>query len=132
MWLIFDSLEHKTDLISRKGTTYSAYVLKGTKKGMAEKPDEPYEKILFETTACDVIEKGITRPNCSVIQFFQKAVKPGDTVVMKMVKGSGPNMWNIESLENLRTKIPTYEPLPDTVEAVPVVTPAPSVPDWVK
>ena len=71
-----------------------------------------YEKILFDNTATTVIEKGIERPNCSIVQFFQKACSPGDIVIMKFVRRGG-NMWDIASVEKLgeSRNLPTYEPL---------------------
>lgn len=112
MWFIFESIEYKPNLIAKSGATYSAYVLKGEKKGFDKEPNTPYEKKIFDNTATTVIEKGIERPNCSVVQFFQKAVKPGDTVIVKFVR-RGTTMWDIASLEKLeyRNDVPTYEPL---------------------
>lgn len=127
MWFIFDSIEQRDDLKSRAGRTYSAYILKGERKGYGDEPNTPYEKVLFETSACTVIEHGQHRPNCSVVQFFQKAVNKGDTVIIKFVRGKAPNMWDIESLENLQGNLPTYEPLNNNTQPVPDEGPA-----WVK
>ena len=113
MWFIFDSIEHRTDLVARSGNTFSAYVLKGQRKGYDKEPDTPYEKKLFETSSCTVIEDGIERPNCSTVQFFQKACVPGDIVIIKFVRRNG-SMWDIstvEKLSNSKSNIPTYEPL---------------------
>lgn len=112
MWFIFDSIELKHDLVSRAGRTFTGYVLKGERKGYDKDPNTPYEKILFENTATTVIEKGVERPNCSVVQFFQKAVSPGDIVILKFSRKGG-NMWDIASVEKLggSTELPTYEPL---------------------
>lgn len=117
MWFIFDSIELKHDLVSRAGRTFTGYVLKGERKGYDKDPNTPYEKILFENTATTVIEKGIERPNCSIVQFFQKACSPGDIVIMKFVRRGG-NMWDIASVEKLdeSRNLPTYEPLTEEQE----------------
>lgn len=117
MWFIFDSIELKHDLVSRAGRTFTGYVLKGERKGYDKDPNTPYEKILFENTATTVIEKGIERPNCSIVQFFQKACSPGDIVIMKFVRRGG-NMWDIASVEKLGESrdLPTYEPLTEEQE----------------
>lgn len=117
MWFIFDSIELKHDLVSRAGRTFTGYVLKGERKGYDKDPNTPYEKILFENTATTVIEKGIERPNCSIVQFFQKACSPGDIVIMKFVRRGG-NMWDITSVEKLGESrdLPTYEPLTEEQE----------------
>ena len=117
MWFIFDSIELKHDLVSRAGRTFTGYVLKGERKGYDKDPNTPYEKILFENTATTVIEKGIERPNCSIVQFFQKACSPGDIVIIKFVRRGG-NMWDISSVEKLgeSKNLPTYEPLTEEQE----------------
>lgn len=112
MWIVFDSITRHDDLVSSKtGNTYTGYVLKGTKKGFQGEPDAPYEKVFFDTQATTVIEKGVSRPGKSVVQFFQKACKPGDTIIIKNER-DGKN-WRIVSVENIAGKVPTYEPLPD-------------------
>lgn len=117
MWFIFDSIELKNDLVSRAGRPFTGYVLKGERKGFNKEPNTPYEKILFDNTATTVIEKGIERPNCSIVQFFQKACSPGDIVIIKFVRRGG-NMWDIASVEKLgeRQDLPTYEPLTEEQE----------------
>lgn len=112
MWFIFDSIELKHDLVARSGRTFSGYVLSGERKGYDKEPNTPYQKIVFENTATTVIEKGIERPNCSVVQFFQKACNPGDIVIIKFSRRGG-NMWDIASLEKLGESkdLPSYEPL---------------------
>lgn len=112
MWFVFNNIELKHDLVSRAGKTFTGYVLNGEKKGYNGEPNTPYQKILFENTVATVIEQGIERPNCSVVQFFQKACRPGDIVIMKFSRRGG-NMWDIASVEKLSnsSELPTYEPL---------------------
>lgn len=99
-WIIFDKIEYQENLKSKAGTPYSAYVLTGTKKGYDGAPDEPYRKVMFETTPTTIIEGEIERPGISMVSFFQNACKQGDTVILKNVrKAKG---WEIVSLENLR------------------------------
>lgn len=139
MWFIFDSIEKVDNLVAKSGKKYSAYVLKGEKKGMDDEPNTPYEKKLFDNTACTVIERGIERPNCSAVQFFQKAVNPGDIVVVKFKRRS-TTMWDIDSLQKLgdRADVPTYEPLTDTEVALLAKAEAASeefkstTPPWIK
>lgn len=114
MWFIYDKIEFKDDLVSRAGKRYSGWLLQGEKKGFNGEPNQPWQKTLFESTAATVIEKGIDRPNCSVVQFFQKACQPGDTVIITQERRVGTaNMWDIVSVQKLgdNAPLPTYEPL---------------------
>ncbi len=116
MWLKFESIEKKNDLVSKKtGTTYSAYIVKGIKRGFQEEPDQPWEKIFFDGSVTTTIEHGIPRNNQSVVGFFTKAVKPGDTVVIKHERAKGRQGWDVVSLEKAgdmqQDSTVTYEPL---------------------
>ena len=104
MWLIFDSIEHRTDLESRKGTTYSGYVLSGLKKGYDTEPDEPYSKILFDGTIVTVIQ-GASKVQMDLVEFFQQCNKD-DLVVIKQEK-AGAEKWNwkITEVENRTRKV---------------------------
>jgi len=88
-------------------------VMKGIKKGYDNAPDEPYEKVFFDNSATTVIEKGVARPGISIVQFLQKACKPGDTICIKNVRKQG--RWELESIENKTTSkggfAVDYEPL---------------------
>lgn len=124
MWLTFDSITQHFDLVSRAGNTYAGWILKGTKKGFQGEEDEEFEKTFFDSSTTTVIEKGQLRPNCSVVQFFQKAVKQGDTVNMKYEREG--KFWRLATVENISKKVPTYEPLPDNTvpsESMEEVTP---------
>ncbi len=112
MWYIHDKIEYRDDLVSKRtGSKYGAWVISGTKKGFQDTPDEPYERKFFDSSTATIIEKGVERPNLSVVQFFQKAVKPGDTIKIKYVRRG--NGWDIDTMENISGQAPTYEPLPD-------------------
>ena len=110
-WITFESIEKKDDLVSKAGNKYSAWVLRGTKRGYKADPDTQYEKILFENRAVTVIEKGIERPGISIVQFFLNGCKPGDLVILKSVQKNG--RWEIESVENraYTNAAADYEPL---------------------
>jgi hypothetical protein len=111
-WITFKSIEFKDDLVSKAGAPYSAYVLKAVKRGFEGEEDAPYEKILFEGRPVTVIEEGVARPGISVVQFFQKACKPGDLVIMRNVR-KGKN-WELDSVElggKGRSKAADYVPL---------------------
>lgn len=112
MWLIFDSIEFNPNLVSRTGTKYGAWVLKGKRKGYNGEEDSPYEKKFFDNQATTIIEHGIPRPNCSIVQFFQKGVVPGDVVKIKFVRNG--QRWDVESMEPLAKTAPTYEPLTES------------------
>lgn len=148
MWLTFNSIEYKSNLISAKtGKEYSAYIVKGMKqKYPAGTGEEPWERTFFDTSTATIIEQGINRPNKSIVQFFQKAVRPGDRVEIKSEKSG--LFWEISSLENITNKgreVPTYEPLsPEELESIKSMTtqstPTPTVagsesdslPPWIK
>jgi hypothetical protein len=100
-WITFESIEHEKDRVSKTGKKYDCYVLHGTKKGYNGAPDEAYEKIFFDNSATCIIEKGVSRPNISVVQFLQKGVNPGDMLVIKNTKRQG--RWELDSIENLTT-----------------------------
>ena len=115
-WITFDSIEFKDNLVSKAGTPFSAYILKGTKRGFAGEEDKPFEKILFEGRPVTVIEQGIARPGISVVQFFQKACKPGDLVIMKSIRKG--TRWELESVEKGRTSGGAADYVPLTEEHV--------------
>ena len=97
-WIIFDSIDFEQNRKSKAGKPYDCYVLRGIKKGFDGAADEPYEKIFFENSATSIIEKGVVRPNVSIVQFLQKGCNPGDTISIKNVRRSG--RWELESIEN--------------------------------
>lgn len=139
MWFQFETLAFEEGRVSRTGTKYNAWVLRGKRKGFSGEPDTPYEKVVFENTTGTVIEKGINRPDCSVLQFFQKAVKPGDIVKIKYVRNG--QRWEFGTLEKLNDAAnPTYEPLTDeqvnnikAAQAATVAVPVENVvPSWVR
>lgn len=131
MWLTFNSIEYKPNLVSPKtGKEYSAYIVKGMKqKFPMGSGEEEWQRTFFDTTTATIIEQGINRPNKSVVQFFQKAVRPGDKVEIKSEKAGA--FWEIVSLENITNKgreVPTYEPLsPEELESIKNMT-APTIP----
>jgi hypothetical protein len=114
-WINFESLEFKNDLKSeRTGKTFSAYILKGQKRIFGEDATEPWERMIFENTPVTVIEKGVARPNQSLLQFIQKACNPGDLLVIKFIRKN--RGWEISSIENRtsnRRGALTYEPITD-------------------
>lgn len=113
MWFQFEECVFEEGRTGRSGNKYNAWVLRGKRKGFQGEPDTPYEKVVFENTTGTVIEKGITRPDCSVLQFFQKAVHPGDIVKIKYVRNG--QRWDFGTLEKLNEyATPTYEPLTET------------------
>lgn len=109
MWFVFDNIEHRNDLQGQSGKKYSGYVVTGTKRGYDGAPDVPYQKILFENQSCTVIERGIPRPGVSIVQFFQKGVKPGDLLVIKNERDG--RFWKWDTITKRDESIPTYEPL---------------------
>lgn len=115
-WITFKEIEFKDDLVSKAGNPYAAYVLTGTKRGFAGDKDEPFEKILFEGQPVTVIEKGIRRPGISVVQFFQKACKPGDLVIMRSVRKG--TRWELESVELGRNSSGAADYVPLTEEQI--------------
>jgi hypothetical protein len=108
MWIEFKSCNFE-ELISKKGTPYSAYALRGTKRGYRGAPDEEYVRPIFENTAITIIEKGIARPGMSAVQFLQKAVKVGDLIELKFDRSKTPP--ELVSIQNKSTDTPVYEPL---------------------
>lgn len=139
MWFQFESLSYEEGRTGKTGTKYNAWVMRGLKKGFGGDPDTPYEKVLFDNVASTIIEHGIARPNQSVLQFFQKAVAPGDIVKIKYVRNG--TRWDFDTLEPLTKTVPTYEPLtPEQITQLQVsaaVSPSTSstssvTPPWVK
>lgn len=113
MYLIFDKLEEKKNQIGRSGKPFDCFIVHGKRKGFQDAPDTPYTKTIFDTSTVTVVEKGINRPGCSLLQYFQKAVKPGD--VLKIVSERDGKFWRWASITKWgegRT-LPTYEPLDD-------------------
>lgn len=111
MWFVFDNIEHRTDLQGQSGKTYSGYVVTGTKRGFDGAPDAPYQKVLFENQSCTIVERGIPRPGMSIVQFFQKGVKPGELLVIKSEREG--RFWRWSTITKRDEVIPTYEPLTD-------------------
>ena len=128
MWIIFDKIEERNDLVSKAGKNYTGFILSGTKKGFEGTADEPYEKVFFDTQTATVIEKGVSRPGKSIVQFFQKACKAGDMLVIRNEK-DGKN-WRIVSIENISGKKPSYEPLPEDYEVEEAVQPTEAKPPF--
>ncbi len=96
MWLNFEGIEHRSDLESKKGKMYSAYVMTATKRGYGDEEDSPYSKIIFETVFTTVTDRAGTA-ELAVHEFFE-ACEPGDLVIMTNER-DGDN-WRIKSLEN--------------------------------
>lgn len=111
MWFKFENIEEKHDLVGQSGKKYSGFVVTGMKKGFQGEPDTPYQKTLFSNQAITVIERGITRPGQSVVQFFQKAAQPGDMFDIKSEREG--KFWRWISIAKLEDNNPTYEPLTD-------------------
>lgn len=113
MILIFDKIKEMPDQISKSGTRYDCWRLYGKKKGFNNGPDMPYEKTVFESDTITVIEQGITRPGCSLLQFLQKACKSGDSLTIKSEQEGRYWRWcSIEKYLGQRNReVPTYEPL---------------------
>ncbi len=113
MWFVFDSLEEKKGCVGRSGKVFDAWILKGTKKGYEDTPDAPYEKTIFDTSVTSITEKGIHRDGISVLQYFQKQAKKGDTFVIKSERDGKFWRWaHIEKLGEQKAK-PEYTPLTD-------------------
>ena len=143
MWFKFDKIEFKSGLVSKNtGKSYDAYIVSGWKRGFDGEPDEEYTKTFFDNSTTTIIEQGIRRPDKSVVQFFQKACRQGDTVVFKNVRNG--KTWNLESLENIsngrRNPGADYEPLTDeeissikkAQELTAVASSTDTMPAWVK
>jgi len=116
MILVFESIEEVKDKISRQGKRYDCWIVRGKKKGFEGAPDMPYEKTIFPTDTITVLEQGISRPGCSLLQFLQKACKPGDSLTIKSERDGKFWRWaNIQKYEGrggFGGDLPTYEPLP--------------------
>lgn len=126
MWVEFDKIEFQDNLRSRSGSEYSAWVATGTKQAYKDVPAAPWRKVFFENQATTVVERGMPRPGCSIVQFLKKGVSKGDILVIKSER-DGPTFWRIVSMENKSRNMPSYEPLPE--ESKPAVLqsiPAPS------
>lgn len=111
MWVKFDNIEFKKGIVSKSGNTFDAWVATGTKQGFQDEPDKPWEKYFFDNQATTIVERGMLRPGCSIVQFLQKGVKPGDTISIKSERDG--KFWRITSMENVANQKPTYEPLPE-------------------
>lgn len=109
MWFVFDNIEHRNDLKGQSGRTYSAYVVTGTRRGFNGEPDMPYQKVLFPNQSCTIIERGIPRPGMSIVQFFEKAVTPGETLSIKSERDG--KFWKWDTISKMEETLPTYEPL---------------------
>ena len=118
MIFLYDSVTQVKDRISKQGKRYDCWVVKGSKKGFDGSPDLPYEKTIFETDTITVIERGINRPGCSLLQFLQKACKQGDSLTI--VSERDGKFWRWASIQKYEGRtnrpLPTYEPLPDHLE----------------
>lgn len=99
MWLTFGNIEFRDDLMSRKNTKYSGYVVTGVKKGFDGEPDEEYSKIIFEG-AFTTVKQGDNSVTMSLIEFF-KLCQPGDMIAIKSER-AGQEKWNwkISEVEN--------------------------------
>lgn len=118
MWFKFESIEFKKGLKAKSGRLYDAWVLKGMKKGFDNEPDTPYEKTFFDNTTTSVIEKGVTRPNISIVSFFRDGCEPGDMIVLQYTKSGPRRNLDVESVRNLTKDGNTntaqkYTPLPE-------------------
>lgn len=121
MWLIFENIEHRSDLVSNKGNKYSANLMTATKKGWDGAEDEPYSKPFFDDAFCTVISRnGAREAEMNAVEFFE-ACEPGDTVVMKQ-KQEGANKWKLVSLQNK-----TRDVLPESEESTSVSAPGTGV-----
>jgi len=117
MWVKFNSIEFKEDMKSKRtGNTYSGWVLDGTKMGYKDEPDVPYSKVFFDNQVTTVIERGVRRPNVSIVQFLRKAVQPGDIVEIRNVRNP-QGTWDVVPMENKAQGVPEYEPLSDEEHA---------------
>lgn len=110
MWIVYDTCKLE-DLESKAGNKYTAYALRGTKKGYKGEPDAPYIKPLFENSMVTVIEKGVARPNQSIVGFIHAMCNPGDTLELRFDRSGGmPELATIENKSNFK---PEYKPLTD-------------------
>lgn len=98
MWVAFESLTKEERISKKTNEAYECYVMRGTRLGGKDTPDEDYEKILFDTTAVTVIEDGgMEFPNSSAVQFFQY-LKPGDVVTL-MFSRSNPRQPELYAVQ---------------------------------
>lgn len=143
MWFTFESITEEKGLKSEKtGKTYDAWILKGIKKGFDGEKDEPYEKMFFGNSTTTIVEFGMERPNCGIVEFFLKGVNPGETVILRNVR-VGKN-WEVMAIERTGKRsdgsLAPYEPLkPGDVSSIQEAEesfekgkPAPegSIPPW--
>ena len=132
MWVIYQGVEERKNMVSNAGNKFDCFVLHGIKKGYQGEPDKPYEKILFPSTAITVVERGLLRNGMSLLQFLQKACQPGDLLDVKSERDRN-GTWRWTQIEKKGDNIPTYEPLSDedfsklSTVAAPAVSAAPSV-----
>ena len=132
MWVIYQGIEERKNMVSQAGNKFDCFVLQGIKKGYNGEPDKPYEKILFPNTTITVIERGLLRNGMSLLQFLQKACKPGDLLIVKSERDRN-GTWRWTQIEKKDDSMPTYEPLSDedfnklSTVAAPAVSAAPSV-----
>lgn len=96
MWIIYEDIEHRTDLEAKKGTKYSGWVLTGTKKGYMEEGDTPYSKVIFDNATATVIDAN-GEAEMLLYEFFQSCT-PGDLIDMKFVQDG--MFKRINSVEN--------------------------------
>lgn len=120
MWLTFEDIEFRTDLISKKGNKYSAHLLTATKKGYGDEEDSPYSKPIFEDTFTTVISRNGKREAEMAAHEFFEACEAGDLVIMTN-KREGER-WVMESLQNK-----TRDVLPEDAGVTGNPTPVPSV-----
>ncbi len=130
MWVIFDKIQYRDDLVGKEsGKTYSGWEATGTKKGYQGTPDEDWTKVFFDNQTTTVIENGLPNHNQSIVQFFQKACKQGDRLSIKMERDG--RFWRIVSIENRNSEAPTYTPLSEqTIQSAQVPTVSPSELPW--
>ena len=110
MWIDFKSIEYRKDIKSKAGNTFDGYILSGNKRGYQDDPDDPnWEKVLFDSQAVTVIERGVARPNQSLVGYLQTVCKEGDLLALKSEKRG--RFWEITTIENLSENKPQYTPL---------------------
>lgn len=98
MWFQFSSITER-EFESKQGKPYTAFELVGIKKGWKTDPDSEWSRKIFKNDAVTVIEKGVKRPNISLVSYFQKAVKPG--AMVKIVQERNGQFWDIVSVEDI-------------------------------
>jgi len=131
MWLDYESCELEELVAKKSGKKYTAYALRGTKRGYNGAADEPYLKPLFENSVIAVKEKGMWRYGVSAVQYLQKACKAGDLLDLKFDRSCTPP--ELTSIENKSQNVPAYEPLTDeqlaelqSTNVAPAAQPAPA------